>query len=430
MTSTREWIKRVAPRSARRAFVDIRRRFEAPPLEEIVLHPYSVRRAAQEMLRISLVLPSLAADKVFGGVATGVEIFLQSGGRAGADLRILLDDFDRTVDRAFLEKAARKAGLDPGRVEIQFRSASIEPVDVRANDLFMAFNWWTALNLRPVIGRQQELFGGERKPLLYLIQEYEPQFYPFSSTHLFARAAFDSRERTWGIFNSSQLHKYFRAQGHAFEREYVFEPRLSDSLRPFLNAGPVSKEKRILVYGRPNIPRNCFPAIVNGLREWTKTYPQYSDWTVTSAGVPHKALPIDGGRTMSSLGKLALEDYANLLRKTAVGVSLMSSPHPSYPPLEMAHFGVRTITNRYFCKDLGSAYDNIVSLSDIAPRTIADGLAEACADFEQSPNAGWRGRSHTPEYLAEGPYPFLERLAANIAAEASGKRPIEASASS
>jgi hypothetical protein len=96
----------------------------------------------------------------------------------------------------------------------------------------------------------------------------------------------------------------------------------------------------------------------------------------------------------------------------------------------MAHFGVRTITNGYFCKDLGSAHDNIVSLSDIAPRTIADGLAKACADFEQSPNARWRGRSHTPEYLAEGPYPFLERLAANIAAEASGKRPIEASASS
>jgi len=421
----REWIKRVAPRSARQVFIEVRRRFEAPPLEQIVLHSYAVRQTQDERLRVSLVLPSLASDKVFGGVATGIEIFLQSGRRTDGDLRILLDDFDRTVDRTFLEKAARKAGVDLARIEIHFRSAAIEPIDVGVNDIFMAFNWWTALNLLPVIGRQQELFGGERKPLLYLIQEYEPQFYPFSSTHLFARAAFDNAQRTWGIFNSSQLHDYFRAQGHAFEREHVFGPRLSDSLRPFLAAGPVSKEKRILVYGRPNIPRNCFPAIVRGLREWAKTYPQGSDWTVTSAGVPHKPVSIGRGRAMTSLGKLPLEDYANLLRTTAVGVSLMSSPHPSYPPLEMAHFGVRTITNRYFCKELSSAHDNIMSLDDIAPQTIADALAKACSRVEESPNAGWTGRSHMPEYLAEYPYPFLDHLAADIAAEASGKRRAE-----
>ncbi len=42
------------------------------------------------------------------------------------------------------------------------------------------------------------------------------------------------KERVWGLFNSSQLHAYFRAQGDTFEREYVFEPWFSGSLKPFL----------------------------------------------------------------------------------------------------------------------------------------------------------------------------------------------------
>ena len=121
---------------------------------------------------------------------------------------------------------------------------------------------------------------------------------------------------------------------------------------------------------------------------------------------------------MRSLGKLSLEDYANRLRTTAVGISLMSSPHPSYPPLEMAHFGVKTLTNRYFCKDLSAAHENIVSLPDIAAETIADALAEACRRFEKAPNLGWQGKSHMPEYLEQGPYPFLERLSADVAGTA------------
>ena len=425
MLSFRERIKRYAPSSIRGAVNDFRRTFEPPPFEETALHGYAVHRAPEEAMRLSFVLPVLARKNLYGGVTTGLDIFLAIGRRVGADLRILLDDFDRSVDRDFIAKAARKVDVDPARIEINFRTASIEPVDVRRDEFFLAFNWWTALNLLPVLGCQHELFGGKRRPLLYLVQEYDPQFYPFSSTHLLARASYETKERVWGLFNSSQLHNYFRAQGHKFEREHVFEPRLSDALRPFLETGPVPKEKRILVYGRPSIPRNCFPAVVSGLREWTKRHPQYADWVVTSAGLKHKPVPIGGGRAMNSLGMLSLEDYANLLRRAAIGVSLQASPHPSYPPLEMAHFGVSTLTNRYLCKDLSSAHDNIMSLSDIAPQTIADALAEACLRFETSPDAGWRGKSHMPDYLAEGPYPFLDLLAADIAAEASAKRLVE-----
>ena len=40
----------------------------------------------------------------------------------------------------------------------------------------------------------------------------------------------------------------------------------------------------------------------------------------------------------------------------------MVSPHPSYPPLEMSSFGIKTITNKYENKDISYFNDNIISV--------------------------------------------------------------------
>jgi hypothetical protein len=237
------------------------------------------------------------------------------------------------------------------------------------------------------------------------------QFSPFSSTHMLARLACDPVCPYWGIFNSSELHVYFKAQGHGAEREFVFEPKLSDSLRPFLNGETPPKERRILVYGRQTVARNCFPAIEKGLDAWAHAYPQFSHWEVVSAGKPHEPVPFGPNRTLRSLGKLSLDEYGDLLKRTALGLSLMASPHPSYPPLEMAHFGIRTIANGYANKDLSSSHDNIVSVSDISPDTIAEALAAACREFEEAPERGWSARTHRPSFLSPAPFPFLEELA-------------------
>ena len=123
---------------------------------------------------------------------------------------------------------------------------------------------------------------------------------------------------------------------------------------------------------------------------------------------------------MTSAGKLGMEQYGELLLTSAVGLSLMSSPHPSYPPLEMAHFGVRTITNSYTNKNLAASHENIISIDNIAPATIADALARACRDFESDPDSGWRGKSLRPSFLEEGPFPFLDEIVADLRARAWG----------
>ena len=59
----------------------------------------------------------------------------------------------------------------------------------------------------------------------------------------------------------------------------------------------------------------------------------------------------------------------------------MCSPHPSYPPLEMSVFDVKTITNTYANKDLKDFNDNMVSLDNISPNNIATHLTEICKAY-------------------------------------------------
>ena len=56
----------------------------------------------------------------------------------------------------------------------------------------------------------------------------------------------------------------------------------------------------------------------------------------------------------------------------------MCSPHPSYPPLEMATFGVKTITNSFMTKDLSTFSPNIISVDDPTIGNLADAVIECC----------------------------------------------------
>lgn len=425
MSTFREYLKRTLPVPVRDWIIATRARFDAPPIEDIVLHDFVVRLDTNPKPRLTLFIPTLLPAMTFGGVTTGLDIYLDIAKRVGADMRVIVEDFGGAADLSILYGRAAKRGIEPAQIEVVARKAQTPTIDVRRQEQFVSFNWWNTLNIAPLIKAQAEGFNASPVPFIYLIQEYEPHFYQFSSTHMLAYQAFSPTLPCWGIFNSSQLHTYFERQGHRLEKAFVFEPRLSDALRPALTAGRPTKEKIILVYGRPTVERNCFPAVEKGLRLWAAHDPRAKEWSVVSAGLPHPPLALAPGLALTSLGKLSLQDYGDLLRKTAVGLSLMASPHPSYPPLEMAHFGVRTVTNRYIDKNLATAHDNIVSITDISAESVAEGLSLACDAFLAAPNAGWDAHSHMPGYLSTQPDPFLDQVAAAITAQWAGPAPAE-----
>ncbi len=410
VSSGRSFLKRNLPPQVKALIHGLRNSVASPPIDDVVLADYAVTRDDVATPRLTVVLPMLQKGSDFGGTVTGIEIFshllLALRATRPVDLRVIITDVTAETDPSIVIARAARAGLSiaPDHIELVRRADAT--IAVRAHEMFMTYNWWTTLNFAKVRGAQAELFGQALAPMIWLMQDYEPSFMAFSSAHVLARAAYDTSDPLWGVINSSNLARYIDAVGHRPTRAFVFEPVISDALRPYLDRVTSSeRKKRVLVYGRPTVERNCFPALVRGLRRWARDYPQYVDWEVISAGVPHDPVDLGDGRKLTSVGKLSLDAYAETLLSCYAGVSLMASPHPSYPPLEMAHFGMRTITNTYFSKDLSDFHPNITSIQSIAEDPLAAALADACAQFGTPPVA-----DNNPDYLRTVPYPFMDDL--------------------
>ncbi len=79
--------------------------------------------------------------------------------------------------------------------------------------------------------------------------------------------------------------------------------------------------------------------------------------------------------------------YADLLRNTDVGLSLMLSPHTSYPPLEMAACGATVVTNTYAVKTSSRLQQISENLLPVRPcvEAIVEGLLAAARRAENLP---------------------------------------------
>lgn len=110
------------------------------------------------------------------------------------------------------------------------------------------------------------------------------------------------------------------------------------------------------------------------MRKWGWADSRCADWRVLAVGELDSDVDL-GPFVLQALGKLSIDQYAELLSTSSLGISLMVSPHPSYPPLEMDAFGMSVITNRFANKDLSSSHANIVSLETMTPEAIAAELS-------------------------------------------------------
>lgn len=378
---------------------------------------FAPRRAEAAEFRINLVVFSLEPQDRFGGIETSLALLAELG-RWLPRLRIVV-----TLTRP---SAAAMAKLE-GFVAVSAREDAAaerqvvfvgdgEAFPVGLNDIFLTHGWWEARRARGWTAWQAETFGGRRHPLLLMLQEFEPGFYAMSARSALAEETLRNPGPHVAIFNTAVLAEYFRTRGYQFERSLVFEPRLHPGLaRKLGTLRGRAKERVLFCYGRPGVERNAFELVALGLREWARIFPDAKTWRVVSAGTEHRPVRVSSDHLVIASGKLPLDDYAELIGRSAVGLSLMISPHPSYPPLELAHFGVRVATNRYASKEPAAWHDNLHAAETLEPEAIGRLLARLCAEAQADPQGGWRGVSRMPDYLAGStPFGFAEELARSL----------------
>lgn len=384
--------------------------------------PLACRISQYAGCRLNLLVPALAIEHVFGGITTALHLFETLAEQAKlTDLRIIL-----TEQQSFRhEDNPRFACWDirtlddhdgPGRCVVAAGDRYGKTLAVGSGDRFVATAWWTAISARSIQSWQRDACVlSKPAPYIYLIQDYEPGFYPWSSRYALAEATYHNAEHYVAVFNTSLLHSFFIRQGYLFPQAYSFEPLLHPVLRQQreLLRG-TNKERRLLVYGRPGTLRNAFELVVMGLRQWVANNGG-GDWSFVSVGEAHVPICLGSGKQLVSLGKLSIEEYAAELSRAALGLSLMISPHPSYPPLEMAAFGVQVVTNQYGPKDLGALHSTIHSTAVLTPEAIAEKLDFAAQRaFEQQQAAEdtpqWRHYLTGDTAFAALSAPLLARL--------------------
>ena len=335
--------------------------------------------------RLNLLVPSVNPKQMFGGLTTAHNLFENT-------VKILGEDFDRRIiatDAAIDDEGyARLKDYTPTAYAPTIDRAANTVVDafgrqgrldLRAGDMFIATAWWTADFAISLEKDRRRLFGGDL-PFVYLIQDDEPYFYGWGSKFALAEATYRKSSNIRAVINSEELLATMTRK-YKFKSAVCIPYELNAEVSRRLKATP--RRRDILVYGRPSVSRNAFELICDGIFRWQQSDPvRASRWRIVFAGEafsPSWAVPV---QNCEVAGKLTLEAYADLLNSAAVGVSLMLSPHPSYPPLEMAEAGLVTVVNHYEGKDLRSRFPEIISLPYLDAEALAEALERAVDQAE------------------------------------------------
>ena len=354
------------------------------------IQPIQFTASSNNRVRFNLVLRTFDKRDFFGGASTACRLFLEFLSKSGAEGRIIVieSEIKDTDSLATLEGINIELCRPSEEPNSKMSIVAIPPkyridgcLSVRDTDIFIYTLWKTKIVFRDINNFRLKEWGSLIKDI-YLIQDYEPGFYSWSTDFLLADSTYKGEDFI-AIFNSSSLKDYFKHNNYKFFAEYCFEPTLNKRMKTILenNLEKIHRENVFLLYGRPRIDRNCFALGLNGIKEFIKNNDLERDWKFYSIGVKHKDIKLGKGFTLVSKGKLSIEDYARLLLKSKVGLSLMCSPHPSYPPLEMSSFGVFTVTNDFICKKMTGYNSNIISLDRVDFSTVSNAITIA---FEKS----------------------------------------------
>lgn len=224
--------------------------------------------------------------------------------------------------------AAAYPSLSDCRIHIYKGITAAELVDVPPADAGIATLWLTAFAL---------VKTENIKRRFYLIQDFEPMFYPASTQYAVAEASYHLG--LYGICNTENLARIYRLEYGG--KSSSFTPAVDDAI--FHARGRRRQERdvpaTVFVYARPGHWRNCWEIASLALEE-LKAKLGNSVRIVTAGSW---AVPDHGAGGMRHLGLLDYRATGELYRTADVGLALTLSKHPSYLPLELMACGVPVV---------------------------------------------------------------------------------------
>lgn len=345
--------------------------------------------------RLNLLIPTADTSIGYAGVSEALRLFLGSLDELGSawDGRIIMTDSPpsnmfipplgfKLVDNFLATESASRsvvAGHD--------RDAAF--FTLREDDVMMASAWWNAAQAHTLLDDADEIFGEKNntRRLLYLVQDDERGFYPWSTKFMMCNDTYERNERNYPVFNTPFLADYFKCNFSVGEHA-VYHPPINENLAPRQISDASERDNIVLVYARPHAARNALDFVDAVASECNRRDRHFwRDWRWVAIGEDFAPQVLRTGSIYDVKGRLTLDEYRTLLGRAKLGLTIMISPHPSYPPLEMAANGVRVVTNLYGDRDLSDVHNYIRTFGRFDPETVALILREQAEAETTEPRA-------------------------------------------
>jgi hypothetical protein len=277
----------------------------------------------------------------------------------------------------------------------------------RPGEVFLTTSWWSTWSALRTVDPER---------IVYLLQEDERLFYP-SGDEQIACGEVMSDSRIRFAVNTSMLRDYLVAEGfeNIGENGIAFEPAFPDSIY-FHQTREPGDRPAFFFYARPHNARNLFlrgleaveEAIVRGILDPDEWELHFVGTDIPPVTLPRGAVPI-------ASENLPWRDYAALVRKVDVGLSLMSTPHPSYPPLDLVACGAVAVTNRFGTKQSLDTYSENILCTELSRDALVDGLAAAVELAADEPRRALNYRNQRlSRSWSSSLEPLLEQLARSL----------------
>jgi len=346
------------------------------------IQPLPIYQAPGPRARINLVTDSISSGSLFGGVATAIILAVLLAKRTGAKLRVVTRS--EAPDEAGFAHVLSCNGIDYDD-NVEFVQMALwdtrAQLDICAGDRFLTTSWWTTASV---------LGSVPASKVDYLLQEDERMFYPYGDEWLRCQELL-SRQDIRFIVNTHLLYRHFLASGlEHMERQGVwFEPAFP-TRPPNESAIRKSGEKlKFFFYARPNNLRNLFYRGIEVLNQAvTEGALDPARWDVYFVGKDIPKLKLGGVMEPIVLPTMGWKDYGDFVASVDLGFCLMSTPHPSYPPLDLAVAGALVLTNQFGLKQDLSEYSGRISCVPLDTGSLVKGLRQALEHAERERKTG------------------------------------------
>lgn len=338
------------------------------------LQPLKNIKVVRETERINIVTDSLGKESLLGGVATALILGIQLANKNKIPLRIITRE--KKNDPADFEYFVKMQGLKrPEEVEYysdfdRKTKGSNQRLETSDKDIYITTSWWSTSVVRDIESRGK---------IFYLLQEIEMFFYPYGDEHYLCGEILKDENINF-IINSSYLWEYYKNNkfDNVIRNGIYFEPAFSEKLYSAGKDSFKTKEKySLLFYARPNNPRNLFFYGLKLLNQAIKLdLIDTESWDIYFAGSDLPRITLSNEVEAKILGQLSWTEYSDLIKNIDIGFSLMYTPHPSYPPLDIASSGGVVLTNKFMNKKSLFYSENILC-EELDEKSMMEGFRKA-----------------------------------------------------